>query len=182
MRDGILSQTAATAVRYVGRTDTEDRTMHPVTLSRYTRVYYAVRCQCGGTMNVCNVQAGLSINCAGCKATTAVPALSHLKRLPSRTRVHHVSSEFPRRRQFTLAELLAIVTLTAVVLAGAMSFGIDGAIVILYAAVVCLGVANWCRRERLFGVRIPKIRLYEFIIVVFILGSLHALKLPAVTN
>jgi hypothetical protein len=82
---------------------------------------YAVPCECGGSLQASPAQAGALLVCPACQSSVPVPSLSAL-----REQEPCAYTPDPERRpfQFSLAELMGVVTLWAVFLSCIKSVGL----------------------------------------------------------
>jgi hypothetical protein len=82
---------------------------------------YAVPCACGASLQVSPAQAGESLMCSACGCAVPVPSLSTLR---EQAPCAYAPGMEKRRFQFSLAELMGVVTMWAVFLSIVKSVGL----------------------------------------------------------
>jgi hypothetical protein len=75
--------------------------------------FYQIQCECGSLLQVGKAQAGETLSCPACKKQLQIPSLTSLQ---SRTLDGFIPTANLRPFQFDLAELMAFVTVCALLL------------------------------------------------------------------
>jgi hypothetical protein len=84
--------------------------------------------------------------------------------------------------RFSLASLLVAVSFVALLCTLSRQYGIQGLIASFDLALVCLGMASVFKITQMWGMRVPRLTLVEYIVLLAVCAMFHGLALPAIST
>lgn len=84
--------------------------------------------------------------------------------------------------QFPLITLFLITALLSIFFASIRLFGFTGMFIFADLVILTIGIANLLRIRTALGVRIPKVTVAEFGVLLFVCFVLHGVSMPAVQS
>ncbi len=125
-----------------------------------------------------------TIHCRQCDETIQ-PTTGEVRKKPlllcDRCAGHEAELPFRSRcLRFPLITLFSLTGLSCVLFATTRWLGFVGVVVFAEMIVFALGIANFRRLHTVYGIRIPKITIVEFLVLATVCLILHGLLLPAV--